>query len=220
MTAVLDPPGLADSRIVLHNISWETYERLLGELEDCSAPRLTYDRGELEIMSPTAEHEKINRTIAKLVSFVAFEIRVEVSDLGSTTFRLEDLERGFEPDSCFYVQNEPLIRGKDRLDLAVDPPPDLVIEIDITSSSTNKRAIFAQFGVPEVWRYDGRQLEIFNLISGAYIKSEASSVLPFFTAEILTRFVAESRRLSSVEWMKDVRDWAREQKQSGETNVR
>ena len=212
MAAVLDPPRLPDNRIVLHNISWGTYERLLEELADCSAPRLTYDRGELEIMSPTPELEKVNRAIDKLVSFVAFEMEVEVSELGSTTFRLEDLERGFEPDSCFYVQNEPLIRGKDRLDLTVDPPPDLVIEIDITTSSINKRKIFAQFGVPEVWRYDGRHLEIFKLVSGAYVNAEASSVLPFFTATVLTDFVAESRTLSRLEWMKSVRDWARAQK--------
>jgi Uma2 family endonuclease len=214
MTAVLDSTRPTDSKIVLHNISWGTYERLLEELAACGAPRLTYDRGELEIISPTAEHEKLNRTIDRLVSFVAFEMGVEVSSLGSTTFRLEDLEQGFEPDSCFYVQNEPLIRGKDRLDLTVDPPPDLVIEIDITSSSINKRMIFARFGVPEVWRYDGRQLEIFKLIGGAYVKTEASSVLSFFTAEVVTRFLAESRLLSSLEWMKQVRDWARAQKAS------
>src|SRR5712672_434859 len=108
MTAVLDPPRLADSRVVLHNISWGTYERLLEGRADCSAPRLTYDRGELEIMSPTPEHEKVNRAIDTLVNIAALEIEVEASDLGSTTFRLEDLERGFEPDSCFYVQNEAL----------------------------------------------------------------------------------------------------------------
>jgi Uma2 family endonuclease len=212
MTTVLDPPRLADNSVVLHNISWGTYERLLEELADCSAPRLTYDRGELEIMSPTPEHEKVNRAIDTLVNIAALEIEVEASDLGSTTFRLEDIERGFEPDSCFYVQNEALIRGKNRLDLTVDPPPDLVIEIDITSSSINKRAIFAKFGVPEVWRYDGEQMEILNLVNGAYVKSEVSSVLPFFTAAVLTKFVAESRTLSRLEWMKRVRDWARAQK--------
>lgn len=214
MPAIVDPPRLADNRIVLHDISWGTYERLLEELADCSAPRLTYDRGELEIKSPIAEHEDVNRALDKLVSFVAFEMGVETRDLGSTTFRLEDLERGFEPDSCFYVQNELLIRGKNRLDLTVDPPPDLVIEIDITNSSINKRKIFAQFGVPEVWRYDGRQVEIFKLAGRAYVKAEASFVLPFFTAEVLTNFVAKSRTLSRLEWMKRVRDWARALKEA------
>lgn len=214
MTAVLDPPRLADSRIVLHNISWGTYERLLEELADCSAPRLTYDRGELEIMSPTPELEKVNRALDTLVNIAALELEVEASDLGSTTFRLEDLERGFEPDSCFYVQNEALIRGKERPDLSIDPPPDLVIEIDITNSSINKRKIFAQFGVPEVWGYADQQVEILKLSGGAYVKAETSSVLPFFTAEVLTRFVAESRVLSRLEWMKGAREWARARKEA------
>lgn len=214
MATVVDMPLDVEGRVVLHNISWKTYEQIMEEIGDCSAPRLTYDRGELEIMSHSPEHEKVNRTIDTLVTFVAFEMEVEASDLGSTTFKLEVLKLGFEPDSCFYVQNEPLIRGKDRLDLTVDPPPDLVIEIDITTSSINKRKIFAQFGVPEVWRYDGRQVEIFKLVSGAYVTSETSSALPFFAAEVLTRFVAESRTLSRLEWMKSVRDWARQQKQA------
>ena len=212
MSTVLDTPLAVERRVVLHNISWKTYEQIMEEIGDVSAPRLTYDDGDLEIMSPSPEHEKVNRTIATLVNIAALEIEVEADDLGSTTFKREGLKRGFEPDSCFYVQSESLVRGKDRLDLTVDPPPDLVIEIDITSSSTRKRAIFAKFGVPEVWRYDGRQVEIFSLVSGAYVKAETSSVLPFFTAEVLTRFVAESRTMSRLEWMKSVRDWARLQK--------
>lgn len=212
MSTVLETPIAVEGRVVLHNISWKTYEQIMEEIGDVSAPRLTYDNGELEIMSPSPEHEKINRAIDTLVNIAALEIEVEADALGSTTFKLEILKRGFEPDSCFYVQNEPLVRGKDRFDLTVDPPPDLVIEIDITTSSINKQAIFAHFGVPEVWHYDGRQVEIFNLVNGGYVKSETSSVLPFFTAEVLTRFVADSRTMSRLEWMKSVRDWAREQK--------
>ena len=123
----------AEQRVLLRNISWETYERLLEERGDNSAPRFTYDRGELEIMSPSPEHEALNRSIALLVEFLAAELGIDVYDLGSTTFRREDLERGFEPDSCFYIENEERVRGKTRKDLSVDPPPDLVIEIDITS---------------------------------------------------------------------------------------
>lgn len=215
MATVISPPEtIVENRVVLHDISWETYEHMLEDLADCSAPRLTYDRGELEIMSPTTKHEKVNRTIDKFVSLVAFEFGVEANDLGSTTFRLEGFGRGFEPDSCYYIQNESFIRGKDELDLTVDPPPDLVIEIDITSSSIKKLPIFAQFGVPEVWRYDGHQVEFLKLTRGAYVKSESSSVLPFITAEVLTRFVAESLTLSRLEWMKKVRDWARQIKKT------
>src|SRR3954462_13121446 len=155
--------GSAEHRVILHNTSWETYERLLADNENNSAPRFTYDRGELEIMSPSPEHEKFNRRIAQLVLAVSDELGIEAEDLGSTTFRREDLARGFEPDSCFYIQNEERIRGKGRIDLTVDPPPDLVIEIDITSPSFSKLPIYAQIGVPEVRRYDGERMTILVL---------------------------------------------------------
>ena len=167
----------SEQRVVLHNIGWATYERLLADNENNSAPRFAYDRGELEIMSPSPEHEKFNRRIAQLVLAVAEELGIEAEDLGSTTFRREDLERGFEPDSCFYIQNEEEVRGKDRMDLAVDPPPDLVIEIDITSPSLNKLPIYAQMGVPEVWRYDGERMTILILEDSDYAETTESLVL-------------------------------------------
>jgi len=212
MTTVLNLTKTAASRVVLPNVSWETYERLLTDLSDCSVPHLTYDQGRLEIMSPTAKHEKVNRSIELLVRITALEMNIEVGSLGSTTFKREDLARGFEPDSCFYVQNEAAIRGKDELDLLVDPPPDIVFEVDITSSSINKRSLFAQFAVPEIWRYDDESIEILNLVNGAYVKNESSSVLPFITAKVLTDFIAESLTLSGLEWMKKVRAWAQQQK--------
>jgi Uma2 family endonuclease len=214
MTAVLSPPPTAETRVVLHNISWKTYERLLEDLADCSAPRLTYDRGELEIMSPTAKHEDVNETVKLLVNGVAEEIGLVLRGLGSTTFAREDIERGFEPDSCFYIQHESLIRGKARIDLAADPPPDLVFEVDITSSSIDKQSIFAQVGVPEVWRYDGEKMDILILRGKAYQKSEASTVIPLISAEVLTAFVSESLTLNRLEWMKRARDWARAQKEA------
>ena len=129
----------AEQRVVLHNVGWETYERLLADHESDSAPRFTYDRGELEIISPSPEHEKLNRRIAQLVMAFTEELEVEAEDFGSTTFRREDLERGFEPNSCFYIQNEERVRGKDRIDLTVDPPPDLVVALRSTSSRSTPR---------------------------------------------------------------------------------
>jgi Uma2 family endonuclease len=208
MATVLSPPQAAEGRVVLHNISWSTYQRLLDELADCSAPRLTYDRGELEIMSPTAKHEDVNESIKLLVNAFA-EDGLVLRGLGSTTFTREDIERGFEPDSCFYIAHESLIRGKERIDLANDPPPDLVLEVDITRSSINKLSIFAEIRVPEIWRYDGEQMEILVLRGNAYQQSEASSVLPPITAIILTSFVSSSLTLNRLEWMKSVREWAR-----------
>jgi Uma2 family endonuclease len=201
-------PG--EQRIVLHNIGWNTYERLLADHQNNSAPRFTYDRGELEIMSPSPEHEKFNRRIAQLVLAVTEELSIEAEDLGSTTFRREDLGRGFEPDSCFYIQNEERIRGKDRIDLSTDPPPDLVIEIDITSPSFSKLPIYAQMGVPEVWRYDGERMTILVLEGSDYVETTESIVLPPVTSTDLTRFVEQSKSTRRTDWLRGVREWAQE----------
>jgi Uma2 family endonuclease len=201
----------AEQRVVLHNVSWETYERLLAEHTDRSAPRFAYDRGELEIMSPNPEHERANRRIAQLVLAVADEVGIPAEDLGSTTFRREDLERGFEPDSCFYTRNEEAIRGKDRIDLTVDPPPDLVIEVDITSPSLDKLPIYARLGVPEVWRYDGRKVSILVLEGERYAETARSAALWPLTSVILSRFIEESKTLERRAWMRKVREWARGQ---------
>jgi Uma2 family endonuclease len=201
-------PG--EQRIVLHNIGWNTYERLLADHQNNSAPRFTYDRGELEIMSPSPEHEKFNRRIAQLVLAVTEELSIEAEDLGSTTFRREDLGRGFEPDSCFYIQNEERIRGKDRIDLSTDPPPDLVIEIDITSPSFSKLPIYAQMGVPEVWRYDGERMTILVLEGSDYVEATESIVLPPVTSTDLTRFVEQSKSTRRTDWLRGVREWAQE----------
>ncbi len=199
----------AEQRVVLHNIGWNTYERLLADHESNSAPRLTYDRGELEIMSPSPEHEALNRSIALLVEFVAAEMGIDVYDLGSTTFKREDLERGFEPDSCFYIENEERVRGKDRIDLAVDPPPDLVIEIDITSPSFSKLPIYAQIGVPEVWRYDGARMKILVLEGPDYVETTESIFLPPVTSNALTDLVEKSKAARRTIWLERVREWAR-----------
>jgi len=200
----------AEGKVILHNVSWETYERLLADHVDSSGPRFAYDRGEMEIMSPSPEHEKINRRMAQLVLAIADESGIEAEDLGSTTFRREDLDRGFEPDSCFYIQNEESIRGKTRIDLSVDPPPDLVIEVDITSPSLDKLPIYARIGVPEIWRYDGEKIAILKLEDEDYLEVAKSAALPSLTGEVLTRFVRESLTLARGAWTRRVREWARE----------
>jgi Uma2 family endonuclease len=199
----------SEQRVVLHNIGWATYERLLADNENNSAPRFAYDRGELEIMSPSPEHEKFNQRIAQFVLAVAEELGIEAEDLGSTTFRREDLERGFEPDSCFYIQNEEQVRGKDRMDLAVDPPPDLVIEINITSPSLNKFPIYAQMGAPEVWHYDGEQMTFLVLEDSDYAETTESLVLGPVTESALTGFIEKGKSMKRTIWLKSVREWAR-----------
>lgn len=200
--ATVAPPG---QRVVLRDVSWETYQRLLADLEDRRAPRLTFDQGVLEIMSPLPEHERINRMLALLVEIYAEAKNIDIENLGSTTFRRDDLERGFEPDSCFYIRNVGRIRGKDRLDLRVDPPPDLVIEIDLTRDSLRKLEIYAQFGVPEVWRYDGERLRIMTLAISDYTERSSSEALPGLGTTVLSTFLREGGTMPRPEWLKKVR---------------
>ena len=132
MATVLSPP---EQSVVIANVSWRTYVNLLEDLAESSTPRLTFDRRTLEIMSPTKKHERLNRVLAQLVEVLTDELGLDMENLGSTTFKREDLERGFEPDSCFYFEQAELVRSKEELDLSVDPSPELVIKIDVTSTS-------------------------------------------------------------------------------------
>jgi Uma2 family endonuclease len=198
-----------ERKVILHNVRWETYERLLAEQESSSGPRFTYDRGELEIMSPSTEHEEYNRTVALLVEIFAAEVGLDVRNVGSMTFRREDLERGFEPDSCFYVQNEERVSGKPQIDLAVDPPPDLVIEVDITSPSLNKLPIYAQIGVPEVWRYDGGRIAILRLERTGYSDAPVSATLPSLSSSALSDLVEKNKAMKRSVWIREVREWVR-----------
>ena len=140
----------AANRFLLKNISWQTYEALLKDLESQRGIRLTYDRGLLEIMTPLAPHERNSRLIGRLVEALTEELNIEICSLGSLTCKREDLARGLEPDECYYIQNKPVIRSLEQIDLNQYPPPDLAIEIDITSSSINRLALYASLGVPEV----------------------------------------------------------------------
>jgi Uma2 family endonuclease len=205
MPAVLNLP---EQKVVLKNVSWETYQRLLTERQESCGTRFTYDQGRLEIMVVSQRHEELNRALAMLVEVVVEEMGIDIRDPGSTTFQREDLDRGFEPDSCFYIRSAELINGVDQVDLTVDPPPDLVIEIDITSHSLNKLSIFAALGVPEVWRYDGARLRLLKLDAGEYVEVEESAALSGVTAEALTGLIEARRQMKRTAWLRRLRQWA------------
>lgn len=198
-----------DQRIVLHGVSWETYESLLADHVDRSVPHFTYDRGELEIVSPSTPHEEDNRTLALLVELVAIELAIDVRNVGSMTFKRADLEQGVEPDSCFYIQSEPKVRGRRQIDPAADPPPDLVIEIDVTRRSLDKLPIYARIGVPEVWRIKDGRVAIHLLQGGVYRASTVSSALPILTRDVLNRFLTQSRSLKRSAWVRTLHEWIR-----------
>ena len=205
MTTIAPP----EERVVLENVSWETYERLLAESVESVGTRFTYDEGVLEIMVVSKSHENPNRTLAQLVEIVAEETDRDLDHAGSTTFKRKDLAKGFEPDSCFYIGHADEVRGKGELDPMRDPPPDLVIEVDITRSSLNRFPIFAAMGVPEVWRFDGDRVAMYGLEEGRYTEIETSLALSPLTASQSTIFLDESRRLKSTVWLRRVREWVR-----------
>jgi Uma2 family endonuclease len=213
MTVVVDvQQETRELRMALQHISWETYEHVLNDHLDATSPRFTYDQGTLEIMSPSSEHEELKVTMSAVADILAEEWQVEFKGLGSTTFRRSDLKKGTEPDSCFYIQNVEKIRGKKEINLFIDPAPDLVIEIEITSPVVNKLPIYARLGVPEIWRYDGRSAIIRRLSEGRYQAAEQSGVLPPLTQSVLTDFIEQSKVLTTLAWRRMVRRWTQHQR--------
>ena len=213
--SVASPPRvIADDCVVLPHVSWETYERLLSDDEERRVPRMTYDQGVLELVTPSMPHEEDARTLARVVDIVAANLGIPIRSVGSTTFRRKDLERGFEPDASFYIQSEERIRGQQTVDLSADPPPDIVLEMEVSRSAIDKLGLFASMSIPEVWRCDGQRVSIFILDRERhrYRESSHSLALPSLTSEALTRFLAESRTTLSPDWFQAVSDWAREQR--------
>ncbi|MCT7994845.1 Uma2 family endonuclease [Laspinema olomoucense] len=205
---------LTPGRILLQNISWETYERLLNEMGDKRNIRLHYDRGLLEIMTPLFEHENPKELITALVGVLADALNIEIIRAGSTTLKNPDLARGSEPDSSFYIQNETAIKGKRKLDLKTDPPPDLVIEVDVTSSSIDREGIYAAMGVPEIWRCDRGEVKFLQLRSGNYVETEHSLAFPVLPVTEVAKFLEQSQTLGETTLLKAFRAWVKEQIQS------
>ena len=214
MTATLIPSQ--SSGILLKNISWKTYESLVNELAQQRGIRLTYDRGNLEIMTPSAPHEKSGELLGNFVEVLTDELNVEIRSLGSLTCRREDLARGLEPDQCYYIQNEDVVWDKEQIDLNQDPPPDLVVEIDVTSSSIDRLSLYASLGVPEVWRYDGNRLIIYQLEAQEYTERDVSPTFPFLSQVEMLRFLELRRTTKENALIRLFREWVRSQIQSGE----
>ena len=189
----IEPQSQIDSRFVVHGVDWNTYEAILEAFGD-HGPRVTFDGGNLELMSPSPIHEFYRRIFGRLLEALAVESSIEIRGGGSMTFRRRDIERGLEPDGCYWIQNEPAVRGKQDIDLSVDPPPDLAIEIDITHSSLDRLAIYARLGIPEIWRFDGESLSIHLLKQGAYGEAKQSLCLPWLPVEEMLPFLKPNQQ--------------------------
>jgi Uma2 family endonuclease len=205
-------PASTDRLFYLHGVSWRTYEALLADVgEQMSSLQLTYDRGELELMSPGGLHDRYKTRFGRMVEILTEELDIPIDGCGSTTLRRGDVEKGLEPDEAFYIQNEFRVRGKMEMDLAVDPPPDLAIEIDITSRSVDREGIYASLGVPELWRYDGDTLRIFALgPDGKYARTETSRAFPFLPIAEFAAFFDPLPGEDQTTWSKRFRAWVRE----------
>jgi len=200
------PPG---QRVLLHEVNWQEFELILKELGDHRSARIAYDNGILEIMTPLSEHEDDKEIIGDLIKALLEELDVEFRSLGSTTYKNQAMLKGIEPDQCFYIRNESAIRGKKRLDLTVDPPPDLALEIDITSRT--HPSIYQALGVPELWRFDRGKLQINVLRQGKYVEVENSPTFPGMPlTEAIIRYLEQSRTAGRNTTMKAFRQWVRE----------
>ncbi len=172
-----------ENGVVLHNATWQTYTNLRDSNENYRV-RMTYDRGDLEIMSPSNPHERLAYLIGRFIDVWTLEKRIPILSGRSTTFRRKDLRRGLEPDNCYYIEHEAVVRNRDDVDLAIDPPPDTALEVDVTSKSIDRLPIYAALGVPEVWRWHLGKLHVLRLSSKKqYTEVTASRALRGFPCE-------------------------------------
>jgi Uma2 family endonuclease len=193
-------------QILLDRVSWQQFESILTELGERRAARISYSNGTLEIMVPLIEHEKAKEIIGDIIKMLLTERGLDYDALGSTTLKNEYMTQAVEPDACFYIQNQRLTIGKNRLDLSIDPPPDLAIEIDLTSRTQLDN--YRSLGVPELWRYDKQGLHIYLLRSSEYIDSAVSDTfpdLPIF--ELVDRCVRQSQEIGSSQAIRALRTW-------------
>ncbi|MBD2356609.1 Uma2 family endonuclease [Tolypothrix sp. FACHB-123] len=197
-------------QLLIKNISWSTYKSILAELGENRSSRISYSQGMLEIIAPLPEHEVAKVMIGDLVKAILEELDIDFWSLGSTTFDREKMDAGVEPDDCFYIQNEAAVRGKDRIDLTVDPPPDLAIEIDITSRTRFNN--YEVLGVPELWRWKGNRLEINVMINGKYVASTASAIfLNLPITQVIPEYLMRSKTEGRNAAMRAFRAWVREE---------
>jgi Uma2 family endonuclease len=200
---------LAEQRTVLHKVSWETFEALLEDTGEDRGSRFAYDCGVLEIMTPLFEHENPKIQFDRFIFALAEELGVEIKSAGSTTLKRKISKQGIEPDACYYIQTESRVRGRVRLSLETEPPPDLAIEIDITSSSVNKLGIYSALGVTELWRYDGQDLKFYQLIEGQYVECKFSIAFPVVSVSEISRFIEQSKSMGEIALIKSFRAWVR-----------
>jgi Uma2 family endonuclease len=197
-------------RFVLHCVSWEQYGKFLEAIGE-NHVRVTYDRGNIEFMSPQPIHEVYKLFFGRLFDAFLVELDIPMKPLGSTTFRRPEAEAGLEPDQCYYFSSAFRVRSWWTFDLAVDPPPDLAIEIDNTTSCLDRMHVYAGLRIPEVWRFDGERLEVHRLqADGAYQIVPRSVELPFVPLDDIPALLHQSMECQEDRaLMRGLREWVR-----------
>jgi Uma2 family endonuclease len=199
-----------EQRVLLHNVSWQTYETLLEEVGG-RGTRLTYDNGSLEIMTVSHGHESYARLIGRFIECLTEELNIPVHSGGSTTFKREAKKRGLEPDECYWIEKELLMRGKKEFDIDSDPPPDLAIEVEVSRSALNRMAIYATLGIREVWRFDTEELTVWHLRGdGRFTQADRSRAFPFLPLAEVVRFIRASDTQEETTLVRSFRQWVRE----------
>jgi Uma2 family endonuclease len=196
-------------QMLLKDISWQKLEKILEEMGERRAARISYSDGWLEIMVPLPEHEKDKELLGDLVKILLEILQIDFEPFGSTTLKNERMRQAVEPDTSFYIQNQAAVIGKNRIDLNIDPPPDLAIEIDITSRTRFDN--YEILGVPELWRYQQQGLEIFLLQEGKYIKSQSSPNFPNIPIiELVNEYVQQCLSIGRSQAMRNFRSWVKD----------
>jgi Uma2 family endonuclease len=207
-TAQLAPPT-GEQRFLLAGVDWQSYTKIADGFGERPV-RATFDGGRLELMTTSPRHEAWKSTFALLIPILCEELGVEFACFGSMTIRREDLERGFEPDECYYIQNEPAVHGRLDLDMDHDPPPDLGIEVEVSRSALDRISIYAAMRVREVWRFDGEDLHVLHLnASGQYDDAAHSLAFPTLPVPEFVRIIRQRETMSDTQLMRAFRTWVR-----------
>jgi Uma2 family endonuclease len=198
-----------DQRVVFHDVAWDVYlglSRARGE----SATRLTFHRGVLEIMTLSQLHERLSRLLHRFVVELTQELGLELASVGSTTMNAKEVVAGAEADESYYIRHEAVVRDREEYDPAVDPPPDLAIEVDLSSKSSSRLAVYATLGIPEVWQYDGSDL-VFKVlgVDGAYCVADRSLSFPSLASADLEVFLKRRGTIGENALARELREWAR-----------
>ncbi|RZM82528.1 Uma2 family endonuclease [Leptolyngbya iicbica] len=202
------PIAPGENRVAFQGMDWVAYQQMKALLNERTRARLTYDRGTLEITMPSELHEFYARLIERFIVILVVELGLKIKTLGSTTLDREDLERGAEPDNGYYIQHQPQVAGR-PINLDTDPPPDLVVEVDINHTDIDKNALYATMGVPEFWRFNGKVWHIYQLENGAYAERDRSPTFPIISKDELYQFLATCQQ-NEVEAELNLRSWLRE----------